>query len=213
MTTATAADLLPRDAGTFEKAVGLAVTDTLPVPIRQIVDPAQTPSAFLPFLAQNESVDLWFEDWTDDRKRAMIAEAVSLASRKGLRIGAVRFLSYVDATLVDARAYPAPFIFGKALIGRTPIALPAFRAHYLVRVDTTLEPGSFVIGRGVIGRNAIKFQSRDKFERALTALRVAKSPETEIRVDFGFMRPLQLGDGPLLDSGVLLGSYITRTKI
>jgi P2-related tail formation protein len=209
--TATAADLLPREAGTFEKAVALALTDVLPVPLRTVLNPAQTPAAFLPFLAAQESVDLWYEDWSDDRKRAMIAEAVSLASRKGLRIGAVRFLSYVDATLVDAVAYPSPFIMNYSIVGRTPIGLKPFKANYLIRVDTTLERHAFVIGRSANGVDFLKRPSREKFDRCLAALRVAKGPETEIRVDFGYLRPLQIEDGPVLDDDLYaLGDYVAR---
>ncbi len=208
--TTTVADLLPRHPGAFEKAAALAATDTLPVPIRQVVDPVQTPAAFLPFLAQQESVDLWYDDWTEDRKRAMIGEAVSLAARKGARIGAIRYLSYVDATLVDAVAYPAPFVLGYAIIGRTPVGLPPFTANYLIKVVTTLEPKAFVIGRSAFAAAFLKRPSRQKFDRALAALRVAKSPETFIRADFGYMRQLRIEDAPPLDGTYRLGAYIER---
>jgi phage tail P2-like protein len=209
--TATVADLLPRDAETFEKAAGVAMTDTLPVPIRQIVDPAVTPLAFLPFLAAQESVDLWFEDWTEERKRAMVGDAVALAALKGTREGAVRFLAYVDAVMVDVVAYPAKFIMNYAVIGRTPIGHGPFLANYLIKVDMRKEPGAFVIGRSALKHAYLKRPSREKFDRALIALRVAKGPETEVRVDFAHMRQLQIEDGPVLDDDLYeLGAFVER---
>jgi phage tail P2-like protein len=207
------ADLLPANAGQFETAAAKGLSDVLPVPIRQVVDAATTPVAFLPFLASHESVDLWFEDWSEDRKRAMIAEAVSLAARKGTRIGASRFLSYVDGTIVDVIAYPARFIFGNARIGRTPIGHGSFLARYLVRVVTYKSKNSLVFSRGSLGRQSMKAQSLEKFRRAFEATRTAKAPETQVRIDFGHKRHLLLTDGPPLNGGFHLDQYVTRHKL
>lgn len=207
------ADLLPRNRELFEIAAGEAMTDELPVPIRVIVDPQQTPPEFLPFLASHDSVDLWFEDWPLQRKRDMVSEAITLAALKGTRQGSIRFVSYVDATLLDAISYPAPFVMGRAVIGRTPIGHPAFVARYLVKVETVTPPHAFVMGRAVLGRARLKTPSRDKFKRVLIALRVAKAPETEIRVDFGHHRPLQIDDAPPLDGTFYLGQYVARNRL
>ena len=205
--------LLPPNAATFEKALSYALSNTLPVPIRQIMDANQSPAAFLPFLAAHESVDLWFPDWTDARKRAMIIEAPTLAQKKGTRQGSIRFLTYVDGTLVDAMAYPSRFVLGRAVIGRTPIDLPAFVARYLVEVDTVKPPRSLVLTRGALGDRRLKTPSRDKLNRCLIALRAAKAPETQIRVDFQYERMLTIADAPLLDGSHHLGEYIPRTNL
>lgn len=209
----TAADILPRNRGLFEIAAGEAMTDELPVPIRVVVDPQETPEDFLPFLAAHESVDLWFEDWPLQRKRDMVSEAPVLATLKGTRQGSIRFLSYVDGTLVDAVSYPEPFVMGRAVIGRTPVGHPAFVARYLVNVETVTPPHAFVMGRAVIGRSRLKTPSREKFKRVLIALRVAKAPETEMRVDFAHHRPLQIDDAPPLDGSFYLGQYVARNRL
>lgn len=210
-----AADLLPGGARAypFTRALALGMTDALATPIREAVDPHKAPAAFLPFLAAHESVDLWFEDWPEARKRAMIAEAPILAGKKGTRIGSVRFLSYVDAELVAAVAYPARFVLGRAVIGRTPIGHPPFVARYLVKIVTHTPRNAFVMGRSPIGRRALRTPSREPFHRALAALRVAKAPETEIRVDFAHKRPLQLSDAPPLDGTYRLGDFVTRRSL
>lgn len=205
--------LLPGGSKPFTVAIAAAMTDTLPVPIREAVDPLRTPAAFLPFLAAHESVDLWFDDWPEARKRAMVAEAPVLAGKKGTRAASARFLSYVDAELVATVAYPARFVFGRARIGRTPVGHSAFVARYLLKIVTHTPPRAFVIGRSPMGRRLLKTPSREPFKRALAALRVAKAPETEYRADFAHKRPLQLSDGPLLDGSYRLGDFVSRRTL
>jgi phage tail-like protein len=208
-------DFLPANATTYEKSVVRDISEYLVADLRKAVDPNQTPVDFIPFLAAHESVDLWYEDWTEARKRQMIAEAPVLARYKGTRKGTIEFIKYVDATLVDALAYPAKFVFGNARIGRTPIGLQPFVARYLIKISTTKEKKSFMMTRGVIGRDFLKAPDREPFERAFVALRISKAPETQMRVDFAYKRQLELSDGPLLDNDGMynLGDYVDRTKI
>lgn len=207
------ADLLPQSAGTATDAIARALSDELQVPFRVTLDPDQTPAKWLPFLAANESVDLWFNDWTDARKRQMIAEARHLATLKGLRAGVVAFLGYVDGTMIDAVAYPARFALGRASIGRTPVGHMPFLARYLVKIETARPPRSFVAGRAVMGRSRIKTHSRDRLTRGLQAMRVAKSVETECRADFAHRRRLRIGDGVALDGGFNLDQFLDRTRL
>lgn len=205
--------LLPKDATAFERAVAAGMNAPLPVPIRETVSPAATAAEFLPFLAAHDSVDLWFPDWSVARKRAMVAEAITLARKKGTRAGAIRFLSYVDGTLVDAISYPAPFYMGRGRVGRTPVGHPPFVARYLVKVITFKRPRSHVIARSVLGAGRTNTPDRTKLLRALSALRAAKAPETEVRVDFAHHRQPTLDDGIALDPGQELGAYAPRSKL
>lgn len=211
----TVADLLPANRSRFENAVAAAINDTLPVPLRQILDAAQTPEAFLPFLAAHESVDLWFEDWALPRKRAMVGEAMVLAALKGTRQGSIRYLAYVDGALLDVIAYPAPFIFDEAILDVTPIDLPSFVAQYLVKVVIDADPDSFVFDDAVLGEAILINPDTTKLERCLIALRVAKAPETEIRVDFQHMRPLSTLDAPLIGGAGThyVGEYVDRKAL
>lgn len=205
--------LPPQNTTAYEYSVAEGASDLLPVNIREVVNPTTTPLAFLPFLAAHESVDLWFSDWATSRKEAMIAEAQTLAAKKGTRAGTIRFLSYVDGTLLDAISYPAPFVMGRAVINRTPVAHPPFVARYLVKIVTFKRQRSFVMGRGRIGRTPIKDPSYEKFRRGLTALRAAKAPGTEYRVDFAHKRLITLADGVPVDGTYALGSYVDRFKL
>jgi phage tail-like protein len=206
-------DLIPPNSGTFERAIAEGMNDVLPVPLCEILDPATTPERFLPFLAAHRSVDLWFSDWTVERKRQMIAEAIQLARIKGTRAATLAFLAYVDAQLVDIIAHPKRFVIGRSTIERDPIGHKPFSARHLIKIETTTPPRAFVMGRAVIGRARFKTPSREPFERALSALRVSKAPETEYRVDFAHKRQWRLEDNIPLGDGVLLGAYLNRTRL
>jgi phage tail P2-like protein len=83
---------LPSSATTLQGA--LAGVDTarlaaLPVPIDTLWNPWRCPSALLPYLAWALSVDIWDDDWSEDRKRKVIAAAPMVHRLKGTR-GAVR---------------------------------------------------------------------------------------------------------------------------
>lgn len=202
-----------RSTGPWERAIAGAMSDHLPVPVRECLDPGQAPAHFLPFLAVHDGVRIWFSDWADARKRLVISEAPELAGRIGTRSASARMLGYVDAVLVDAVAYPAPFVLGRAVLGRTPLAHPAFVARYLVRIETMTPPRALVLGRGALGRRRLKAPDREPWRRCLVALRAAKAPETEYRVDFGHRRPLSIADAPALDGTWRLDSYVTRSRL
>jgi P2-related tail formation protein len=204
--------LLPQNSAAWERALAAAMSDALPVPIVAAMDPATAPVALLPWLAAHYGARLWFSDWPVSRKRLVASEAPLAAFEVGTRAGAHRFLGYVDATLVDAVAHPARFVMGRAVVGRTPIGHPAFVGRYLVRVATAAPPRSFVTSRARLGRARLKTPDRTPLDRCLVALRAAKAPETEIRVDFGHHRRLRLADAPQLGA-YRLGEFVARTKL
>lgn len=206
-------DLLPGNRQSWEIACAAAMTDELPVPIAAALDPATAPVDLLPFLAVHDGVRLWFSDWPEARRRLVVAEALVAAWEVGLRSGSIRFLGYVDAALLDVVAYPARFVMGRAVLGRTPIGHPPHLARYLVRVVTHAPPRSAVMGRAVLGRARMKTPNREPFRRCLVALRAAKAPETEYRVDFAHRRPLRLSDAPPLDGSTHLGAFVARNKL
>jgi len=206
-------DILPPNKAPFEEGLAAGMSDELPVPVEQVLDPQTAPLHFLPWLAVHDGARLWFPDWPEARKRQVIHEALVAAWEVGVRAGAVRYLGYVDGTLVDVIAYPARFVFGRAKVGRTPIGHGPFLARYLVRIITYKPPRSFVFNRSRIGRARLKTPSRDARNRVLTALRAAKAPETEIRIDFSHKRQLTFADAPPLDGSVRFGQYLPRFKL
>lgn len=60
--------------------------DSLPVEIlRQWWQPSNCPKQILPHLARQYSVDIWREEWSEERKRAVIAASPQLHRIKGTR--------------------------------------------------------------------------------------------------------------------------------
>lgn len=182
------ADILPTNATAFERAVADAMQDVLPVPIRELLDPAQTSAAFIPFLAAHESVDLWFDDWSLPRKRAMVASALGLAALKGTRRGCREFLTYVDASLLSTVAHPRRFIAGRSAVGVHPLQFPTFRARYLIKVVLKRHLRACVAGRGAAGRHAVVPVSLESIRRARIAATVSKGPGTQYIATFAHRR-------------------------
>lgn len=84
-------DLLPPNSSQLERGLAAAQQHlgALPVHIRHIRNPLTCPTALLPFLAWELSVDEWNPDWSEEVKRRVIAESLAVHRRKGTR-GAVR---------------------------------------------------------------------------------------------------------------------------
>ena len=85
------ANLLPPNATQLERNVAQvnARISDLPVALRDLYRPETCPSNWLPWLANNMSVDAWQPDWTDSQKRAAIASSIKVHRLKGT-ISAVR---------------------------------------------------------------------------------------------------------------------------
>lgn len=83
--------LLPVNATSQERAIeaSTARLSDVPVPVRDVWNPDTCPSAVLPWLAWQYSVDQWDATWSDDQKRGVIKASVSVHRHKGT-IGAVR---------------------------------------------------------------------------------------------------------------------------
>ncbi len=203
----------------FEKALIAGMTDDLPIPYDIIMDPYRTPVRFLPWLAAHHSVDLWYDDWSEERKREMIAQcagvstdypASPLAVLKGTLVGLKRYLAFVDADIIDRIAHPARFTFGRAVLGRTPIAHQPFTAHYLVHVTLRAPKNHFQIGRSAFGRAAITSVDLEPIRRAKRAMVTAKTPDTLYTVSFAWRRPITLQDAVKIDGGTSPGGYRQR---
>lgn len=214
--------LLPSSSDVFELALASGMSDDLPIPYAEIMDPYRTPVRFLPWLAAHHSVDLWFDDWPDDRKREMIAQcagvstiypASPLAALKGTLAGLKRYLAFVDAEIVDRIAHPSRFTFGRAVIGITPIAHQPFTAHYLVKLALVAPKNRFQIGRSAFGRSAMTHVDLEPIRRAKRAMVTAKVPETFYTVSFAWRRGLTFQDQPFIDGTHAFGGYIDATRL
>lgn len=208
-----ASPVLPSSSTSFERALADAMTDLLPVPIRDVVDPGATPSRFLPFLAAHESVDLWFDDWPEARKRLMVSVAHELSALKGTRAALDAFLPFVDAEIVDRISHPRRFVVGFSAVGIDPVGHRPFTAHLLVRVPVKYPSRAFVMGRSAIGHAAIRTVDLTPLDRVRQAVRVAKSPNTLITLNYGWRRPVTLDDGFPLDGSFRFGDFTDRKRL
>jgi len=77
--------ILPVNATATERAIegATARIGEAPVPNADLWNPATCPAALLPWLAWALSVDDWDANWTEDRKREVIAAAVYVHRHKG----------------------------------------------------------------------------------------------------------------------------------
>ncbi|SMD10000.1 phage tail protein, P2 protein I family [Fulvimarina manganoxydans] len=214
--------ILAQNAAPFERAMARAMSDDLPIPMEEVMDPYRTPERFLPFLAGHYSVDLWFDDWTVEKKREMVAQAkgsstvypgTRLADFKGTREGARRYLEFVDAEVLDVVAHPTRFVAGLSAAGITPVGHPPFRARYLVKVTLVKPFNAFVAGRSAAGMAAGRNVDLTPINRAKTALKVSKAPETEYLVSFAWRRPATFGDGLTFGDERPFGAYVDRTHL
>lgn len=204
---------LPSSSGVFERALAAGMSDDLPIPFAQVMDPDTTPAPFLPFLASHRSVDLWYDDWSELRQRQMICEAPDLAELKGTHEGVVRFLGFVDAEVVDFVSYPARFVMGLSSPSYTPIGHPPFKARWLVKVLLDKPVNAFVLGLSALGRGALRKIDLTPVRRAKEAMRVAKAPETEYLITTAWRRQITFADEILIADGHPVGGYIDRTHL
>lgn len=89
---------LPLSSGRAEKAlaVGMLAASEIPVPIRQLWNPETCPAVALPWLAWALSVDEWDASWTEETKRRVVAESVTIHRQKGTIAGVRRALLAAD---------------------------------------------------------------------------------------------------------------------
>ncbi|KKX24311.1 phage tail protein I [Rhizobium sp. LC145] len=214
--------ILAEGTGPLEWAMAAGASDDLPVPYAQIMNPYETPLAFLPWLAAHHSVDLWFDDWSEARKREMIAQSAGLsavypasplAALKGTLAGLKRYLAFVDAEIVDRIAHPARFTFGRAILGRAPVHHRSFVAHYLVRVSLEAPANRFQIGRSAFGRAALRPVDLEPLRRVKRAMTIAKIPETQYSVTFAWRRPITVQDGIPIDGSHIVGGWRDRLRL
>jgi Phage tail protein (Tail_P2_I) len=81
--------------------------------LRRLWDPYRCHIDDLPYLAWSFSVDIWDTDWTEARKRKVVADAISHHRLKGTKAGMAAYLDLVDCNLNNlivpsARGYRIP---------------------------------------------------------------------------------------------------------
>lgn len=89
--------------------------EALPIPVRELHNPATCPTNLLPWLAWERSVDYWRDDWSEQTKRDVIAASVAVHRKKGTlaavrqAIAAVGLQAVVDVPRDTPRYVPHTF--------------------------------------------------------------------------------------------------------
>lgn len=214
--------LPPNRSGAYKPALAEAMSDALPVPLSEQMDPYRTDAKNLPHLAAHYSVDLWFDDWPEERKREVIAQysgqsvlypGESLPALKGTLEGLRRYLELVDAEIIDRIAYPSRFTFGRARIGRTPVNHEPFLAHYLLKVLLTPAVRPVILGRSAFGSTALTAVDKEPIKRAKRAVIVSKAAATQYTVTFAWRRRLTVSDNVPIDGSTVIGGWIDRAVL
>lgn len=123
-------DLLPPSATIQERALSLSTdrVEGVPLPIRSLWNPETCPASLLPWLAWALSVDTWDAGWSENIKRAVIANAVPVARMKGTRKAVSDALSALGAGVVMTEWF-----------AKTPVGTPHTFSVIIVNTNTSLE--------------------------------------------------------------------------
>jgi phage tail P2-like protein len=123
-------DLLPPSATSQERAIAAATSrvSDVPVPIRTLWNAQTCPVDLLPWLAWALSVDTWYSNWTEVRKRAVIAAAVSTARVKGTKKSVSEALAALSASSVIVEWFQ-----------KTPVGTPHTFTINIVSNDDSIE--------------------------------------------------------------------------
>lgn len=209
--------LLPPNATRFERAFEAgsgAALDAVPLPIRDLWNPATCPMAILPFLAWGVSIDFWDSSWTEAQKRAAVAAAIEDQRRKGtpasLRTVLDRFDPMIGLTeWFEDRENLAPHTFrlelplaaetaadyDEALVAallRDIAAVKPLRSHMLAVHRLVAQAEGYLVG----GAQVAGFSRL----QADADLAEPNNPvwETYLQTEIG--EPIQAPDGEILES-------------
>ncbi len=99
--------LLPPNHTPFEEALSLSVADALDIPVDLplLVRPYEIPAPLLPWLAWGVSVDLWKDDWPEEKKRAAVARSIPWHKIKGTRAAMTEAIEFMGG---EALRYIVP---------------------------------------------------------------------------------------------------------
>ncbi|MBO9424692.1 phage tail protein I [Labrenzia sp. R4_1] len=218
-------DILPDSTAPAERALAKALGDDLPVPLARQMNPYDCDAENLPHLAAHNSVDLWFDDWPEDRKREIIAQYAGrstvyqaqdghqpLPELKGSHEGVLRYLEFVDAEIIDSLEYPVRFVFGQSSFSFTPLQHPPFKKTWLIKVELAKPVNAFVFGRSAWGQGAFRSVDQTPVDRVRQALRIAKAPETEYLLTTAWRRSATFEDD-IPDDILPVGFFVETERL
>ena len=100
--------------------------DDLPIDLRKLVKPYEISTSHLPWLSWGLSVDLWEQDWTEEKNRVLTARSLPMHARKGTQASIAEHIRIMGHD-------PRRFIVPPAKTFMTPALTDEERAAYLER--------------------------------------------------------------------------------
>lgn len=144
--------LLPPNATALERALADVASPETAVDVAAVWDPDRCPPALLPWLAHALSVDEWDSGWSDEVKRDVIRQSVSIHRRKGT-VSAVKdalvAAGFGDAALIEQfnpEVYDGAFTYDGAI----DYASPDHWAEYRVNLASPVTIARAAQARAII---------------------------------------------------------------
>ena len=109
--------LLPSHVEPLERSLEqvVALAD-LPIPaLANLSDPWTIDARYLPWLAYRFAVEIWDENWSEEKRRSIIASAIRLQRIKGTLAGIREYVGAAGGELVSVRLPPGKSFLGESL--------------------------------------------------------------------------------------------------
>jgi phage tail P2-like protein len=184
--------LLPSNSTPLERAAAecLAAIQRVPIPLRDLWNPATCPAELLPYLAWAFSVDRWDTSWSEASQREVIASAFYVHKRKGT-IGALRRVVEPLGYLLEVSEWwetepmgtPGTFALR---IGVLDTGITDSMYEELERLIDDAKPlARHITGLDLLGETRGKFHvAATTYDGDLTAVYPFTPPETEVAGQF-----------------------------
>jgi len=109
--------ILPHNSTPFERTLEQATSfPHLPISeLADLINPQAIDARYLPWLAYRFAIEIWNDDWREERKRSVIARALELQRIKGTVRGLREYVKLVDARVQQIVTPPQYFWAGAGL--------------------------------------------------------------------------------------------------
>lgn len=109
--------ILPGHATALEKNLEqVTAFPALPVEaLGHLTDPWTIDARYLPWLAYRFAIEIWDEEWSEEKKRAVVARAVRLHRIKGTLAGVKEYVDAAGGEVVRVRLPPGKSFLGESL--------------------------------------------------------------------------------------------------
>ncbi|MCW1412211.1 phage tail protein I [Rhizobium sp. 1AS11] len=221
--------ILPSNSTPLERDIEKATAfPDLPIDaLASLVDARKIDARLLPWLAYRFAADIWDDNWSEGKKREVVAQQFDLHRLKGTKEGISRMLGVVDATLLDSVSFPQR-VFATAGISKEQrnawlARMPEIRVYFAATTGTA-GPDAFARGLGAfVGHGFARFDAAaaiygrravvrypDGKEISLRRSTVETVVETRQSVDVDRLHIPGEAASALFAGGFLGGAFVTK---